>query len=66
MVVMVLTPGLITCDPADLSRALHGDESTALPGRAPFCLAVVNRSDSCGADPEYNPGWISVLLGPTS
>jgi hypothetical protein len=60
LVVMVLTPGLVTCDSTELDRVLHGD--AVLPGRIRHCLFVINRSDSCGTDPEYDPAGFSDRL----
>ncbi|GAA1017543.1 hypothetical protein GCM10009556_064680 [Acrocarpospora pleiomorpha] len=62
LIVLVFTPGLVSCDPADLLRVLHGDAGKNVPGRIRHCLFVVNRADSFGTDPQYDPSGFAVLL----
>ena len=61
VVVLVFTPGLTACDPADLIRVLHGDAASHVPGRAARCLFIVNHADRLGVDPEYDPAGFAEI-----
>jgi predicted GTPase len=61
VVVLVFTPGLATCDPADLTQVLHGHPASHVPGQLGRCLFVVNRADGLGTDPEYDPAGFTAL-----
>jgi hypothetical protein len=61
IVVLVFTPGLATCDPTDLTQVLHGHPASHVPGQLARCLFVVNRADSLGSDPEYDPVGFTAL-----
>lgn len=62
LVVLAFTPGLVLCDPADLRQVLQGDEPAGVPGRAAHCLAVINRCDALGTDPEYDPDGFAAAV----
>ena len=61
VVVLVFTPGLATCDPADLTQVLHGHPASHVPGQLARCLFVVNRADGLGSDPEWDPAGFTTL-----